>query len=131
MLDPGAKRSTQLPKFENEDRASVLVVDPTEKARVARAGENPQASRLLLPAATITGTPALKSLVTALSTVVLAVAPSDILATAGLIWFAATQSIPAITPLVVPEPALSSTLTETRFTPFAIPKVFPPMVPAT
>jgi hypothetical protein len=28
MLDPGAKISTQVPKFENDDRASVVVVDP-------------------------------------------------------------------------------------------------------
>jgi len=29
MLVPGAKMSTMLPKFENEDRASVFVLDPT------------------------------------------------------------------------------------------------------
>ena len=29
MLEPGAKMSTQVPKFENDERASVLVVEPT------------------------------------------------------------------------------------------------------
>jgi hypothetical protein len=28
MLEPGAKRSTQVPKFENEERRSELVVEP-------------------------------------------------------------------------------------------------------
>jgi hypothetical protein len=28
MLEPGAKTSTQVPKFENDERASVVVVDP-------------------------------------------------------------------------------------------------------
>jgi hypothetical protein len=52
MLEPGAKMSTQVPKLENEDRASVLVVEPTVIAGAARAGEAVQALTLLLPAAT-------------------------------------------------------------------------------
>jgi hypothetical protein len=51
MLDPGAKRSTQVPKFENEDRASVVVVEPTVSAAATRAGDALQALALLLPAA--------------------------------------------------------------------------------
>ena len=39
MLEPGAKISTQVPKFENDDRASELVVEPTVMAFGARAGE--------------------------------------------------------------------------------------------
>ena len=39
MLEPGAKRSTHVPKFENDERASLLVVDPTVTAFAARAGE--------------------------------------------------------------------------------------------
>ncbi len=51
MLEPGAKRSTQVPKFENDDRASVVVVDPTVSAVATRAGEELHALALLLPAA--------------------------------------------------------------------------------
>ncbi len=36
---PGAKMSRQLPKFEKEARASVLLVAPTVIAEGARAGE--------------------------------------------------------------------------------------------
>jgi hypothetical protein len=39
MLEPGAKMSRQLPKLENEERASVLVVAPTVLAAGTRAGE--------------------------------------------------------------------------------------------
>ena len=39
MALPGAKIETQDPKFENEERASVLVVEPTISASVTRAGE--------------------------------------------------------------------------------------------
>ena len=43
MLLPGAKMSTQVPKFENEERASGVVVEPTVIAAGARAGETLQA----------------------------------------------------------------------------------------
>ena len=39
MLEPGAKISTTLPKLENDDRASVIVVAPTVIASATRAGE--------------------------------------------------------------------------------------------
>ena len=51
MFDPGAKISTQVPKFEKDERASVLVVEPTVMALATRAGEELQAFVLLLPAA--------------------------------------------------------------------------------
>ena len=51
MLLPGAKMSTQVPKFENEERASVVVVEPTVSALGTSAGELLQAFRLSLPAA--------------------------------------------------------------------------------
>ena len=51
MLEPGANRSTHVPKFENEERASVLVVDPTVFAEATRAGELLQALAFELPAA--------------------------------------------------------------------------------
>src|SRR4030095_3009972 len=44
MLLPGAKRSRQVPKFENDERASVVVVDPTVIALATRAGDVLQAS---------------------------------------------------------------------------------------
>ena len=43
ILLPGAKMSTQVPKFENEERASLVVVDPTVIALAARAGDTLQA----------------------------------------------------------------------------------------
>src|SRR6185436_20499650 len=52
MFDPGAKMSTQVPKFEKDDRASVVVVEPTVSAFATRAGDELQAFALLLPAAT-------------------------------------------------------------------------------
>lgn len=51
MPEPGANKSTHVPKFENDERASVLVVDPTVIALSTRAGEKSQAFVLLLPAA--------------------------------------------------------------------------------
>lgn len=52
MLEPGAKISTTLPKFENDERASVLVEDPTVIAAATRAGEELDAFVFALPAAT-------------------------------------------------------------------------------
>jgi hypothetical protein len=51
MLEPGAKMSTHVPKFENEERASVLVVEPTVFAAATRAGEELHAFAFELPAA--------------------------------------------------------------------------------
>ena len=39
ILLPGAKMSRHVPKFENEERASLVVVDPTVIALATRAGE--------------------------------------------------------------------------------------------
>ena len=52
MLDPGAKISTPAPKFEKDERASVIVVEPTVIASATRAGELVDASAFELPAAT-------------------------------------------------------------------------------
>jgi hypothetical protein len=43
MSLPGAKMSRQVPKFENEERASLIVVAPTVIASATRAGEKLQA----------------------------------------------------------------------------------------
>jgi hypothetical protein len=51
MLDPGAKMSRQLPKLENDERASELVVAPTVTAAATRAGEELHALAFELPAA--------------------------------------------------------------------------------
>ena len=51
ILDPGAKMSTTLPKFENDERASVLVLDPTVMAALTRAGDEFDAFVFELPAA--------------------------------------------------------------------------------
>src|SRR5262245_61056389 len=83
MLEPGAKMSRQVPKFENEDRASVLVVEPTVMAAPTRAGELLHALALELPAAMAKVTLRLMAPTTALSSAVLAPPPRLMLATAG------------------------------------------------
>src|SRR6185503_1030099 len=65
--EPGAKRSKHVPKFEKEERASVVVVEPTVIALAARAGDELHAFALLLPAATAIVTPAFERLFTAVS----------------------------------------------------------------
>ena len=109
--DPGAKISKHVPKFENEERASLVVVEPTVIALAARAGEVPQASALLFPAATAIGTPEFARLFTAVSSALEAPPPKLMLATAGLMWLFVTQSTPAITPEFDPEPEQLSTRT--------------------
>ena len=52
MLEPGAKMSRHVPKLENEERASVLVVAPTVFAAATRAGDELHALAFELPAAT-------------------------------------------------------------------------------
>lgn len=52
MPEPGANRSRQEPQFENDDRASDEVVDPTVSADGSDAGDALQASASELPAAT-------------------------------------------------------------------------------
>ena len=83
MLEPGAKMSRQVPKFENEERASVLVVEPTVIAFGARAGELLQALALSLPAATAMVMPSVIARCTASSVACEAPPPRDMFATAG------------------------------------------------
>ena len=52
MLEPGAKISTTLPKFETDERASVWVDEPTVIAAATRAGDELDALVLPFPAAT-------------------------------------------------------------------------------
>src|SRR3954464_14553580 len=113
--------STQVPKFENDARASLLVVAPTVMALGTRLGEPLHALPLSLPAATAKVTPLAIAALTALSTAVEALPPRLMLATAGDAWLAATQLMPAITPEFVPEPEQLSTRTATRRTALATP----------
>src|SRR5438132_1428002 len=113
MPCPGAKMSTQVPKLENEARASVLVVAPTVIAWATRAGESLHAFWFSLPAAIPYVTPELIERTTAASRVLSAPPPRLMLATAGLIALAVTQSMPATTPEVLPLPLQSSTRTPT------------------
>src|SRR5438270_3282786 len=136
MFTPGAKISTQVPKFAHDALWSVESVAETVMAAAARAGDVVQASSGFpaaspLPAATQNTTPALTAPVTASSSACEAPPPRDIFATAGLIAFVATQFTPAMTPEFVPEPLQSSTRTATSVTPFATPYVLPPTVPET
>ena len=81
---PGANRSRHVPKFENDDLASVVVVEPTVIAFAARAGDELQALALLLPAATAIVTPELERLLTAVSSAEETPPPRLMFATAGL-----------------------------------------------
>ena len=81
--EPGAKMSRHVPKFEKEERASDVVVEPVVIAFTARAGEELQALVLLLPAATAIVTPALLKLLTAVSSAVEMPPPRLMFATAG------------------------------------------------
>lgn len=121
MPEPGAKRSRQVPKFENDDRASVVVVEPTVIAFAARAGDELQALALLFPAATAIGTPEFARLLTAVSSADEIPPPKLMLATAGLIRFTRTQSTPAITPEFEPDPEQFSTRTPLSRAAFATP----------
>src|SRR5215216_2306479 len=85
MLEPGAKMSTTLPKFENDDLTSVRVDDPTVIASATRAGEESAASLLELPAATAYVTPDAIELRTAVSSDEDATPLRLMFATAGLI----------------------------------------------
>src|SRR6476469_4635985 len=104
---PSAKMSTQVPNFENDARASVLVVAPTVIACGVRAGDCVQASAFELPAAMAYVTPLAIDDCTDCSSVVVADPPRLMFATAGLTWLAVTQSTPAMTPETVPLPAQS------------------------
>src|SRR5262245_41033420 len=123
--------SKHVPKFENDERASVVVVEPTVIAFAARAGDELQALALLLPAATAMVIPAFDKLFTAVSRALEAPPPRLMFATAGWIPFVLTKSTPAITPEFEPEPLQSSTRTPRSNALFATPYVDPPIVPAT
>src|SRR5690606_16854362 len=97
----------------------------------ALAGEKLHALALELPDATATNTPELASRFRALLTALLKPPPSDMFATAGLMWLAATQSMPAMTEELLPDPAQLSTFTPYSRTCLATPKLVPPTVPAT
>lgn len=84
ILEPGAKMSTHVPKFENDERASVMVVEPTVMAFGARAGDCVQASALLLPAETAKVTPSFIAFWTAVSSDEEAPPPKLMFATAGV-----------------------------------------------
>ena len=84
MLDPGAKMSTTLPKLEKDDRASLIVLEPTVIAEPTRAGEELLAFVFELPAAIAYVTPDAIELLTAVSSDVETPPPRLMLATAGL-----------------------------------------------
>jgi hypothetical protein len=83
ILDPGAKMSTTLPKFENDDLASVCVVAPTVIAAPTRAGEKLDTFAFEFPAATAYVTPEPMEFRTAVSKAVDAPPPKLMFATAG------------------------------------------------
>src|SRR5215470_728312 len=80
---PGANRSTQAPRLENDARASTLVLAPTVRAWPTRAGESLHASALSLPAAIAYTTPAAIELRTATSSALEITPPRLMFATAG------------------------------------------------
>ena len=123
MSTPGAITSTHEPTLENDASRSVRSLAATVMADGARAGEDEQASALLLPAATATETPSAVRRAIAWSVAVLAAPPRLMFTTAGWpAWcWATTQSMPAITCELVPLPWQLSTRTATRRTPLATP----------
>src|SRR5687768_10741358 len=100
-------------------------------AEAALAGETLQAFPLSPPAPTDTNTPELARLLTAVLTADEKPPPTDMLATAGFTRFKRTQSTPAMTPAVVPEPVQLSTRTPCSRTWLATPYAVAPMIPAT
>src|SRR6266566_4222008 len=119
IADPGAYASTHVPQLEYDALASVLVDAATVKTLGAPDGDSVQASTLSFP--TARNTPEFQRLVTAWSSAGDLPPPSDMFATAGLMWFADTQSTPAITSELRPMPAQLNTRTPWRDTPFATP----------
>ena len=132
MFTPGAMMSTPAPKFENDAKPSVMLEAATQIASATSAGDWLETSVAELPAETQYVTPSAIELRTAASSVAERPPPSDMFATAGfVVWLPVTQSIPEITPAVVPEPPASSTRTAIRRAFFATPYVEPPTVPET
>ena len=85
MAEPGANTSTHSPKFENDERVSVVVVEATVIAFGAAAGEDKHASAALFPAATTTVIPSSTARCTAASRIPLAPPPRLIFNTAGVV----------------------------------------------
>src|SRR5947208_6817557 len=121
MADPGPYASTQRPQFEYDALASVFSDAATVKTLGAPDGDSVQASTLSFPAATARNTPEFQRLVTAWSSADDLPPPSDMFATAGLTWFARTQSRPANTSEFRPMPAQLRTRTPCSETHFASP----------
>ena len=133
MDSPGAKRSTQEPKLENQARESDWVEAPTVNADGSRAGETSHAFCASLPAATATMNPSAVSWATALSRVEDALPPRLKLTTPRRVP-RSTERIhesPASTPDVEPAPSQSRTRTGTTRASLATPNVAPAAVDAT
>ena len=128
---PGAKRSTQEPKFENVARASARSVAATVSTSGTRPGDASHASVSVFPAAATYVIPVSIDRRTAASSASDATDVALTVATAGWIAFAVTQSMPASTCDTVPVPAQSSTRIDTSDTAGALPLVVPPIAPAT
>src|SRR2546428_13448027 len=111
MADPGAYASTQIPQFEYDAFASVFSEAATVNTPLAPAGDELHASALSFPPATARNTPQFPRFVTAVLSAAELPPPSDTLATAGLSWFAVTQSTPPPTSEAKPTPAQPATRT--------------------
>src|SRR5262245_42915257 len=119
--EPGAYRSTQAPKFENDDFASEMVDEATVVVFAALAGDVLHASWFSFPAATATKMPDEARLFTAELSDEENPPPRLMLATAGLMPFVASQFNAEMMPDVEPEPLQLSTRTARSFTDFATP----------
>ena len=129
-LTPGASKSTQVPKLENDAIVSVLSVAATATACIKPAGKFAHASPALLPAAQTDMIFIDHSVCTALLKGLLKLGDaSDMLTSAGNCALAITYIRPATTVDTVPLPVLSRTLIEWRNTFFATPHVNPPAKP--
>ena len=115
MLEPGAKMSTTLPKFENDDAGvGARASEPTVIAAATRAGDELHAFAFELPAAIAYVTPDAIELRTAVSSAVDTPPPRLMFATPrARCGVAVTQSTPAMTPEFDPEPWQLSTRTAT------------------
>ena len=109
--EPGAKRSKHVPKFENEERASLVVVEPTVIALAARAGDELQALALLLPAATAIGDSRIVQVVNSGVERTRDTTAETHIRNCRVRCDCLTQSTPAITPEFEPEPEQLSTRT--------------------
>src|SRR5262249_37712653 len=131
MFWPGAKMSTTLPKFENDARASLIVLAPTVIAAETRAGDELAALVFEFPAAIAYVTPELIEFCTAVSSAVETPPPSLLCAPPGLRWPRVTKSTPAMTPELVPAPWQFSTGRAKKRPDFPPPNGEPPIVPET